>query len=323
MNRESTIPDENSPRQRRLGRGLNALLDATPLIAPSSRTGQTGDASSLSVRSPGHQQPESELALVNLDQITPNPYQPRSMIEPTGLDRLADSIRSSGVVQPIVVRRAGEGYELVAGERRWRAARMAGLTRVPAIVRVLTEQQTAEISIIENLQREDLNPIERGMAFKRLATEFGLTHAQIAERVGLERPTVANFVRLTELPPAIQNLIAAGRLSAAHGKALLSVVDPELRAVLAQRAVDEGWTTRRLERAAADAAPRSGAQTGGTAPLPRRVALVDLEKQLGDHLGTKVWIRADANGQRGRLVVEFYSLDHFDGLMFKFGFEPK
>ncbi len=221
------------------------------------------------------------------------------------------------MMQPVLLRRRGAGFELVAGERRWRAAQQAGLAQVPAIVRELTDEESAQFALVENVQREDLNPMERAFAFRALADRFGLTQAQIAERVGIDRSSVANLQRLLELEPEIQGMIERGEISGGHGKALLAAAPGRGRIELAARAAAEGWNVRRLEQAAK---PRGGATP---APASRLASVIDLEKQLGEHLGTKVSIRSDRTGKRGRIEVEFYGLDHFDGLMAKFGFQPR
>lgn len=233
-------------------------------------------------------------------------------------------------MQPIIVRPRSSGgdasstatYELVAGERRWRAAKLAGLTHVPALVRDLTDEDSAEWAIVENVQREDLNPIERAWAFRSLVETFGLTHGQIAERIGIERPTVANFIRLTELEETIQGMISAHRLTLGHGKVLLGCPPGELRTKLAERAINESWNIKRLEREVGEltGTPIEPAPAIAAAKPIRSAALDDLEKRLGQYLGTKVHLNTDRSGSRGRLTVEFYGLDHFDGMMSKIGF---
>ncbi len=261
---------------------------------------------------------------MSVDAVSPSPFQPRERFDDAGLASLAESIRRSGVMQPIIVRpaaRQGGGtvrYELVAGERRWRAARLAGLASVPALVRDLDDESAAEWAVVENVQREDLNPIERARALRGLVERFGLTHGEIAERVGLERSSVANLIRLTDLDARVQELIATGALSAGHGKALLTAADAVRRVALAERAVRESWTVRRLEREARrTTAVGGGADTKGG--VAREAVIVDLERRLSQHLGTKVTIVTGASGARGRIVVEFYDLDHFDGLMARMG----
>lgn len=297
---------------------------------------------------------DNEFGLVSiaLDRIVPSQFQPRQRIDGVTLDRLADSIRQTGLIQPIIVRPASSHdqndrahgiagvaesrggvvrdemrYELVAGERRWRAAQRAGLTTIPALVRELGDEQAAEWALVENVQREDLNAIERAWALRRLAEQFGLTHGQIGQRVSLDRSSVANLIRLTDLEDEIQALLAGGALSMGHGKALRAAPAGSARIELAKTAASERWTVRKLEQESRRLAqqPESDAtlplDDRTIAPMPERAAaLLDLEKQLGEHLGTKVTIRADRSGTKGRLSIAFYDLDHFDGLMAKMGF---
>ena len=221
----------------------------------------------------------------------------------------------------------GTRYELIAGERRWRAARIAGLATAPAVVRDVSEQEAAEFALVENLQREDLNPMDRAWAFRRLNERFGLTASQIADRVGLDRSSVANFMRLTDLDDEIQEMIAAQRLSPGHGKALLSVEDPLQRTDLARMAANGGWSVRAVERAAKER--NQARKPGSNAPASRDTRITarearreELERSIGEHLGTRVRIQTDSRGARGRLVIEFFDLDHFDSLLSQIGFEP-
>jgi ParB family chromosome partitioning protein len=267
--------------------------------------------------------------MIPVREIQPNPHQPRQAFDPVALERLAESIKRSGMMQPVIVRPATGGagaYKLIAGERRWRAAKMAGLIEVPAVVRNLSDEECAEWALVENVQREDLNAMEKAWAFRALAERFGLTHAQIADRVGLDRSSVANLIRLNDLEEAIKQLIASGRLNAGHGKALLAAPAGAGRAQLAEQAADESWTVRRLERAAVAllAGMSDSTRSSGTVGLsPARAARLDLEKQLSEHLGTKVTIVTDRGGQRGKMTIEFYGLDHFDGLVARMGFRAR
>lgn len=335
----TTQPD-TSKKPRRLGRGLSGLLAqpvAVPVeVPPSAGSGLADPLPSQTADSdwtPGNTDQNTNNQLIPVAVICPNQFQPRTSFDEPALERLADSIRRSGLMQPVIVRRLDDSggrsdqYELVAGERRWRAAAIAGLDRIPAIVTKLTDEETAEWALVENLQREDLNPMERAFAFKGLAERFGLSHAQIAERVGFDRSTVANLIRLTELEAPIREMIAAGKLSAGHGKALLAAAAGAERVRLAEAAAAESWSVRRLERAAqprSAGAPTSAVRvTHGADPGARAAALADLEKQLGEHLGTKVRIATDASGAKGRLTIDFYGLDHFDGLLTRLGFASR
>lgn len=273
------------------------------------------------------------LLRIPLQFIVTSRHQPRKTMDESALKGLADSIRVSGVMQPVAVREVGGGaYELVAGERRWRAAKIAGLSAIPAVVVRLSEEESAAWGLVENMQREDLNPMERAEGLKRLSEEFGLTHAQVAERVGLERPSVANLIRLMELEEEIRERVASGALSAGHAKALLAAPSGKARKGLAKRCESAGWSVRRLEATIAagayegspggvridDADDAGETRVGGLSRAQAQAR--DLEKRLSEHLGTRVRIRADASGKRGRVVLEFYDLDHFEGLMEKMGF---
>lgn len=257
--------------------------------------------------------------------IEPGRYQPRRVFDEAQLAELAASIKSAGVVQPVVVRPTGESgrYELIAGERRWRASKMAGLTTVPAIIKRVGDEQAAEWSLIENLQRTDLTAMERAEALAQLCTKFKLTHQQAGEKIGMDRSSVANLVRLLELEQPVRELLDKGVLSAGHGKALLSAPAGQSRINLANIAAGQGWSVRKLEHAAISASAGSDQRVqiqASDKAVARAAALRDLEKQLGEHMGTAVAIRASSSGKRGSIVMKFYDLDHFDGLMSKMGF---
>ena len=316
-------------RKSRLGRGLTSLI-GDPVEVSTSPASDT-------VQKPSSARPEEKsehntnavrTGLHNIapDDIHPSPFQPRRSFDDGDLNQLAESIQRAGMMQPVVVRPASDGaFELVAGERRWRAAKKLDLPAIPAIVRDLEDEDAAELAIIENVQRKDLSAMERAWGFRTLAEKFGLSHAQVAERVGLERSSITNLVRLTELEHSIQDLLDSGALGSGHGKALLAFQAGSERERLAKQAADEGWSVRRLEQQAQS--PRSAEMTepskpdsGGEKADPGRA---DLEKQLAEHLGTKVAVKTNASGTTGKLVIEFYSLDHFDGLMSRLGFEMR
>jgi ParB family chromosome partitioning protein len=229
-------------------------------------------------------------------------------------------------MQPVVVRPrsgGGGGYELIAGERRWRAAQRAGLVEIPALVREVADEQAAEWGLVENVQREDLNAMERAWALKGLGEKFGLSQTELAERVGLERSTVANLMRLTELEPEIAELIVKGRLSAGHGKALLSVPPGPRRVQLAREAAERSdLTVREIEVKARAVAAEARALSRGPvdeAKAARQAGLRDLERQISEHLGTKAYITTDRAGKKGRLTIEFYGIDHFQGVIARMG----
>ena len=239
---------------------------------------------------------------IDIDLIDPSPYQPRTKFREEGLDELARSIQTSGIIQPLVVRHIGNRYQLIAGERRWRAAQRAGLNRVSAIVRQVPDELALEMTLVENIQREDLNPIEQARAFDRLMEEFHATQEAVAERTGKDRATVANAIRLLKLEPRIQDWIEEGKLTAGHGRALLAVADSQLRMRYAQRAARGGLTVRQIERLASRRA--RGARTPhDTAVDPNiREALEELQR----HLGTKVLLRQKTKVRPGQLIVEYY-----------------
>lgn len=311
---------KGTDRPRKLGRGLTSLLSSGPAevsvhipTAPDSRhmaapsvAAADGDVLSDVVRLP-------------VGSISPSPFQPRRTWDPATLTALADSIRRTGLLQPILVRRAVGGFELVAGERRWRAATEAGLSHIPAIVKTLTDEQAAEHALIENVQREDLNAMDRAHALRTLGDRFSLTHQHLAERLGLDRSTVANLIRLTELEPAIAALISAGSLSAGHGKALLGAPSGPSRISLAERAAKHQLSVREIERLCkAHPGPRAVSQVNDR-DQARLAVLGDLQRQIGQQLGTKVSIVTDRRGKKGRVTLEFYGLDHFDSLMTRLG----
>lgn len=283
----------------RLGRGLSALITDKVEI----------DHAEIAPASGAHE--NGKLRSIPIDDITPNPHQPRQVMNQDDLHGLAISIKSAGVMQPILVRRGKqEQWELIAGERRWRAARIAGLVTVPAIITHIDDQSSAEFALVENLQREDLNAIERGAALRRLVEKFGLTQQELAERIGIDRSSIANLIRLTDLEPELRELIATNKLSGGHGKALLSLPGGHLRVKLGVDAAAQGWSVRRLEREA----KRSQQADAKSSQKLNQKQFTDLEEQLGKHLGTRVWIDANSSG-RGTVRVAFYDLDHFESLL--------
>ncbi len=281
-----------SDRRPALGRGLSALIPEKPAPA----------ASPSAAVSP--QTPQRE---VDLDLIDPNPLQPRTRFDETKLQELAESISSTGLVQPIVVRRKGERFEIVAGERRWRAAQIAGLLKVPVHVSEIPDDKLLQTALIENIQREDLNPIEEALAYRRLADDSGLTQEQIAASVGKDRATVANHLRLLKLPEQVRVRVASGEVSMGHARALLSLEDPDtlLRAV--DKVVAGGLSVRATE---ALARKLSTPPADAAAPSPvveKDVHTRQAEERLRVVLGTRVAIRRQGTG--GHLEIEFVSED--------------
>jgi len=247
---------------------------------------------------------------VDIDLIDPSPYQPRTKFREEALDELARSIKASGIIQPLVLRPIGARFQLIAGERRWRAAQRAGLTKVSAIVRHVSDELALEMTLVENIQREDLNAIETARAFDRLMEEFHLTQEAVAERTGKDRATVANAVRLLKLEPNIQEWIEEGKLSAGHGRALLAVVDAKLRMRYAHRASRGGLTVRQIERLAARRARTGIAVASAPQDANIRAALEELQR----HLGTKIMLREKTKARPGQLVLEYYEEAQLMGL---------
>ena len=285
-----TTPQQN-PR-RALGKGLGALLPTRlPLPAAPAPAG------------PEHAN------TIAIDQIDPNPVQPRRVFQPEPLNQLADSIRTHGIIQPLVVRVNGERFQLVAGERRWRAARIAGLTEVPAVVQDISDERLLEITLIENVQREDLNPIELALAFDRIARELNLSHDEIGERTGKDRSTIANSIRLLHLPPDLQQLVAERRLSAGHARCLLSLIDEEMQRKLAEKIVAQGLSVRQVERMTKKMTEPREPNADVEDPLDPnvRAAITEMERILG----TKVKI-IEKNAGRGKIEIEYYSAEDLD-----------
>ena len=292
-----------------LGRGLGALIREpeaqAPAAAPVSGSSGTGTAT-VPVREPMSAGPQE----IDTDLIQPSPFQPRTRFREEALEELARSIKASGIIQPLVVRPVAGRYQLIAGERRWRAAQRAGLTSVSAIVRQVSDELALEMTLVENIQREDLNAIETARAFERLMQEFQLTQEAVAERTGKDRATVANAVRLLKLEPTIQEWIEEGKLTAGHGRALLAVADTQLRMRYARRASRGGLTVRQIERLAARRA-RTG---GAAADVPRDANIRAALDELQRHLGTKVLLREKTKVRPGQLVLEYYEDAQLMGL---------
>ncbi len=291
-----------------LGRGLGALIREPEAQAPAEPTPPLQQpAASVSVGGGAAVAPAKDWAVgthqIDIDLIDPSPYQPRTRFREEALDELARSIQSSGIIQPLVVRMLGKRFQLIAGERRWRAAQRAGLTKVSAIVRNVADALALEMTLVENIQREDLNAIEAARAFERLMDEFQLTQETVAERTGKDRATVANSIRLLKLEPTIQDWIEEGKLSAGHGRALLAVPDSQLRMRYAQRASRGGLTVRQIERLASRRSRNSGGASSEVhADANIRAALEELQRQLG----TKVLLRQKTKLRPGQLVLEYY-----------------
>jgi ParB family transcriptional regulator, chromosome partitioning protein len=295
-----------------LGRGLGALIREPEPQLPASSTPGSSFAATLSGATavPARGTALTTPLEIDIDLIEPSPYQPRTRFREEALAELTRSIQASGIIQPLVVRPVGNRFQLIAGERRWRAAQRAGLQKVSAIIRQVPDELAVEMTLVENIQREDLNAIEEARAFERLLDEFQLTQESVAERTGKDRTTVANAVRLLKLETKIQDWIEEGRLSAGHGRALLAVADLQLRMRYAQRAARGGLTVRQIERLASRRARNAGPQAEVPQDANTRAALEELER----HLGTKVLLREKTKMRPGQLVIEFYDDAQLMGL---------
>ena len=303
-----------------LGKGLDALIPGRDSRKPSREGGDNGGGTSnsgLGLRS------------IDVEQIVPNPNQPRVHFDEDALKELADSIRVIGVLQPILVRPTpdkAKAFEIIAGERRWRASKIANLKLIPAIVRETDDLLSVEQALVENLHRQDLTPLEEAAAYKQLLDDFSMTHEQVAEKVGKSRSVITNSLRLLALPPSILQLLADGRLSGGHARALLALTDRPTQEKLARQCVEESWTVRNIEQAVRQSLGRDvrsaksdkkpvGTNEKNSSTKIRTVALpppgiVELEKLLGEHLATNVSVTA-TNG-RGKVVIEFADLNDLE-----------
>lgn len=326
-------PGSSANLRRRLGRGLVSLVSTPVRVDLPGQSHPDSTVPPLSAKTTAPEMSTSTtdlmehgtgLRILALSEVHSNPRQPRQDFDPDSLKALASSISNSGMMQPIVVRpdRKG-GFQIIAGERRWRASQLLGLAQIHAIVREVDDKTAAQFSLVENLQREDLNPIERAEAFQRLIEEFGLMHQEIAVSVGLERSSITNHLRLNELDDFSKDAVRAGRLSLGHAKVLLAITNNERRRALAGQAVQHAWSVRELDRRVKEIAESAPSAEGGRERASSATAkslsihphMADLEQRLGRHLGTKIHIRPGRTKGSGKLVIEFYSLDQFEGLM--------
>lgn len=343
----------SAPAPRRLGRGIGALLsvpvkvpqggaNSTSVSRPSERsegplaTSPTSfQASSLSrseIPAEADAVPRGTpdgggLILIPVASIGPNPRQPRRTFDEASIRALSESIKSAGLMQPVVVRKGtgSPGFELIAGERRWRAAKMLGMAEIPALVREVDDRTAGEWALIENIQREDLNPIDRSEALERLIQEFSLTHQDLGDRLGIDRVTITNLLRLADLDPFTKDAVRRGELSQGHAKVLLGVQQQDLRKRLASAAIAAGLSVRELERRVREmgSAPTDSKGRSALAPA-RKPHIEDLERKLSEHLGTKVSIQEEAKKKgSGRVVIDYYSFEQFEGLMTRMGFQSE
>ncbi len=302
---------------RRLGRGLDSLV--------SDLRGEPVAAEAQTVeRSPGSDNPATRgsKSVLPAGSLRPNPFQPRRDITNYDIVTLIDSIREHGILQPITVRPHGGGYQIIAGERRWQAAQAAGLTDVPVVIREATDRQMVEWALIENIQREDLNAIDRAEAYRRYCTEFDLKPEQVAQRLGEDRTTVTNYIRLLDLPAELRQAVADGSLSMGHARCLLGVEDPDRQARLADSVVAHGLSVRALEdlvRREKQRKPGDASRAETTVRASPHVR--DMERRFEQAVKTKVSIRESRRRGRGRIVIDYFSFDDFDRIAGLLGVE--
>lgn len=323
-------PNKPPDQKKALGRGLGSLLPnrppaglaefAKPIPPPPPNTPPpaapppTSPASTAPTEAPTAAAAPSGSELsptrIPISMIDPNPLQPRTVFQEARLHELADSIRANGIIQPIIVRRQGDRFELIAGERRWRAARLAGLDQVPVVVQELADEKLLEVSLIENIQREDLNPMEVATAYDRLAREHKLSHEDIGRRTGKDRATITNMIRLLKLPSELQLLLAEHRLSMGHARALLGLADPEQQRQLGNQAAAEGLSVRQVERSVQNLnEPRDPGSPKEPPKLdPNVKAAVD---ELERVLGTRVRI-VEKSPKRGRIEIDYFTQEDLD-----------
>ncbi|TKI58118.1 ParB/RepB/Spo0J family partition protein [Brevibacillus antibioticus] len=272
---------------RGLGKGLNALITSNLI--------EEGE----------------QVKEVSLNEIRPNPYQPRKEFEQSAIDELAQSIKEHGIIQPLIVRKSIKGYELVAGERRLRAAKVAGLKEVPVVVKAYTDQQLMEIALIENLQRENLNPLEEAEAYDKLISHHDYTQEQLAQKIGKSRPHVANMLRLLQLPEKIRKMVSAGELSMGHSRALLGVTDKKVQQQLANDVVEKGLSVRQLEELVKQL--NVSRETKKKKPAKNEPVLIQMEERLRSRFGTSVKIKKGS--KRGKIEIDFYSQEDLERII--------
>jgi ParB family chromosome partitioning protein len=281
-------------RRKALGRGLNALLTSTkPVSAP-----PEGEVSG-----------PDRIRRIALNKIDPSPDQPRQIFRDEGLEELAQSIRVDGLIQPVVVRPNGERFQLIVGERRWRAAKIAGITEIPCLVQEFEKDRALEVALVENIQREDLNPIEVALALNRMVQEFQLSHEELASRTGKDRTTITNLLRLLKLPREIQQLLAERRISMGHARALLSIDDADAQLAMAEKAAAHGMSVREVERRVRAYQERPDSEKGEPKPIDPNIAaaLEEMERALG----TRVRL-VQRSSTSGRIEIEYHSQEDID-----------
>jgi ParB family chromosome partitioning protein len=308
---EAKMTEIKKAKKPHLGRGLEALM------GPISRLREDAEDFSGSVQFPTDPAVESAKNVLPVSRIRPNPYQPRTTWNEEQLKELCDSIREHGIIQPIIVRKNTDGYEIIAGERRFRAACMAGLETVPVLERHATDEEMLELALIENIHRSDLNPIERAKAYQNFINSFNLTQTDAAKRLGEDRTVVSNYLRLLDLPNDLKQMLTVGQLSMGHARAILALPSDDLKRKLANRAMAGRLSVREVERLVRKYLEEKTETSENK--KEKSAHIVDLEKRLQEVLGTKVNIKSNKRGHRGRIIIDYYSIDEFERLTEKMG----
>ena len=305
------MSDTKKVKKPHLGRGLEALL------GPMTKQTPNRDETETVSKFPPDPQLQLSKTELSIDQIEANPYQPRTVWDDQQLSDLAQSIKENGIIQPIIVRKNTDGYEIIAGERRYRAACLAGLETVPVLERKATDDEMLELALVENIHREDLNPIERAKAYQRFIDTFNLNQTEAAKRLGEDRTVVANHLRILNLPKDIKDMLSDGKLSMGHARAILALPSDDFRRKLANRAMAGRLSVREVERLVRK---HLEGKSEKTPPIKEKEAhIVDLERRLQTLLGTKVNIKPNKRNNRGRIIIDYHSIDEFDRLTEKMG----
>lgn len=291
-----------APKKKGLGRGLEALFEEISVEIPEEKETVKKD------KKTDKREAESGVLYVDINDIKPNVHQPRKTFDEDKLEELASSIREHGIIQPVVLRSTDGGYEIVAGERRWRAARKAGIKKIPCVIRELTDEQNMLVAIIENMQREDLNPIEEAEGLSRMIEVYGLTQEQVSKGVGKSRPYITNSLRLLKLSDDVREMTREGKLTAGHARALAGIKDIEKQKKLALKAVKEGLSVRNIEKLAGEPAKKKS-----KVKPEKNADVMRLEAELKDTLGTKVTL--SSTGRKGKIEIEYYSKDELERLI--------
>src|SRR5690606_14703038 len=291
-------------KKRAMGRGLGAILSAESKATINSATDEGADKF------------VGNIVEVQIEDIYPNASQPRTYFDERALNELAQSIRNLGVIQPITVRKEGGKFEIISGERRYRASKIAGLASIPAYIRLVNDQELLEMALVENIQREDLDAIEVALTYQRLLDEIGLTQESLSQRVGKERSTITNSIRLLRLTPEVQNAIRSGEISAGHGRAIISLADPESQNILIRKIVSEGLNVRQAEFASTQLKNPEKAEPKTKSVLPN--SLKRVQKSLADALEVNVEIKTSGKGDKGKIVLDFKNQDDLDNILSHF-----